>query len=45
MSACAGLNRALYGPNVTLADILIGGASGGIDSAGLTRALVEAASA
>jgi len=45
MSACAGLNRALYGPDVTLADILIGGASCGIDSAGLTRALVEAASA
>ena len=45
MNACAGLNRALYGPDVTLVDILIGGTSRGIDGAGLTRALAEAANA
>lgn len=44
ITRCDGLNRAVYGPDVTPADILIRGTPRGIDSAGLTRALVEAAS-
>jgi len=43
ITACEGLNRAVYGPDVTLADNLVRGIPRGIDSAGLTRALVEAA--
>jgi len=45
ITVCDGLNRAFYGPDVTVADILVRGIPRGIGSAGLTRALVEAANA
>ena len=44
ITACEGLNRALYGQDATLADILVRGTARSVDSAGLTRALVEATS-
>jgi len=45
ITVCEGLNRAVYGPDVTLADILLHGTARRIGSAGLTRALAEATTA
>jgi len=45
ITVCEGLNRAIYGPDVTLADILLRGTPRCSGSAGLTRALAEATTA